>query len=200
MIDDARDARAQAVLDFWFGSPGDPGYGSARKAWFVKDDAFDARIRSRFLALHEAAATRRLEGWRASAPDCLALVVVLDQFSRNMFRGTPEAFACDSYALELAEHAVGARLDAVVPPVHRMFFYLPFEHSESLLDQERSVALFAALRREMQHEAFDSAHDYAVKHRVVIERFGRFPHRNAILGRESTSEEIEFLAQPGSSF
>lgn len=197
MIDDARDARAQAVLDFWFGSPGDPGYGSARKAWFVKDDAFDARIRSRFLALHEAAATRRLEGWRASAPDCLALVVVLDQFSRNMFRGTPEAFACDSYALELAEHAVGARLDAVVPPVHRMFFYLPFEHSESLAQQARSVELFDGLRDEPQ--LADSI-PYAQKHYDVIARFGRFPHRNAILGRPSTPEELAYLSQPGAGF
>lgn len=197
MTDDALDPRAQAVLDFWFGSPGDPGYGSARKAWFLKDDAFDAQIRSRFLALHAEAAARRLDGWRAAAPDCLALVIVLDQFSRNMFRGTPEAFACDSYALEVAEHAVAARLDAGVPPVHRMFFYLPFEHSESLAQQARSVELFDLLRGEPQ--LADSI-PYAQKHYDVIARFGRFPHRNAILGRPSTPDELAYLSQPGAGF
>lgn len=197
MTDHIIDPRAQAVLDFWFGAPADPDHRNARKAWFVKDDAFDALIRARFQGLHGEASARRLDRWRTSALGCLALVVVLDQFSRNMYRGTPAAFACDPYALELAEHAVDSGLDATVHPVHRMFFYLPFEHSESLAQQARSVALFERLRGEPQ--LADSI-PYAQKHYDVIARFGRFPHRNAILGRPSTPDESIYLSQPGAGF
>ena len=188
----------RAVLDFWFLPPDDPGHGAYRPEWFRKDDAFDAAIRKRFGAEVETALS--VASGTGSDHVLLARILLLDQFTRNIFRGTPRAFAGDAQALQLAAALVDAGRDKNLSAWERWFAYLPFEHSESLLDQERSVALFAALRREMQHEAFDSAHDYAVKHRVVIERFGRFPHRNAILGRESTSEEIEFLAQPGSSF
>jgi len=194
------DAAAQtcAVLDFWFLPAGHAGHGAYRPEWFRKDDAFDAAIRDRFGALVEAA----LGGPPDAGPDeeQLARILLLDQFTRNMFRGTPRAFAGDAQALQLAELLVAAGRDKNLTPWQRWFAYLPFEHSESLLQQERSVALFSALAREMQHEAFDSAHDYALRHRQVVERFGRFPHRNAILGRESTPEEIEFLQQPGSSF
>jgi len=130
----------------------------------------------------------------------LARILLLDQFTRNIFRGTPRAFAGDAQALSLAASLVSAGRDKNLSPWQRCFAYLPFEHSESLLEQERSVALFAALRREVQTGAFDSACDYVLRHREIIARFGRFPHRNAILGRESTAEEIEFLKQPGSSF
>lgn len=197
MSDDTLDPGAQAVLDFWFGPPDDPDHRNARKLWFRKDDAFDAAIHARFAHTREAAGARRLDAWRESARGCLALVIVLDQFSRNMFRGSPRAFECDPYALELAEHAVAARFDAALHPVHRMFFYLPFEHSESLAQQARSVELFDSLHGEPQ--LADSI-PYAQKHYDVIARFGRFPHRNAILGRPSTPEEIFYLSQPGAGF
>jgi uncharacterized protein (DUF924 family) len=131
----------------------------------------------------------------------LARILLLDQFTRNIFRGTPRAFAGDAQALKLATELVASGRDKNLDPWQRWFAYLPFEHSESLIEQERSVALYAALAREMQAPAFDSALDYAEKHRVIIARFGRFPHRNAILGRESTAEETEFLSlgRPGSS-
>jgi len=187
-----------AVLDFWFLPPGHPGHGRERPEWFRKNEAFDAAIRERFGADVEAAAnTTPGEG---SDEELLARILILDQFTRNIFRGTPRAFAGDAQALVLAETLVAGGRDKNLSPWQRWFAYLPFEHSESLLDQERAVALFAGLRREMQHDAFDSAYDYAVRHREVIARFGRFPHRNAILGRASTAEEIEFLKQPGSSF
>lgn len=189
---------ARAVLDFWFLPPDHPGHGAYRPEWFRKDEAFDAAIRQRFgadieLALNSAVAEGTDEA-------LLARLLLLDQFTRNIFRNTPRAFAGDAQALDIAVRLVSAGRDKNLSPWQRWFAYLPFEHSESLLDQERAVALFAALRREMRHEAFDSAYDYAVRHREVIVRFGRFPHRNIILGRTSTPEEIEFLKQPGSSF
>jgi uncharacterized protein (DUF924 family) len=189
---------ARAVIDFWFLPTDHPGHGAYRPEWFRKDDAFDAAIRERFGAEVEAA----LSGTPGEGSDeaLLARILLLDQFTRNIHRNTPRAFAGDSQALTLAEILVSAGRDKNLSPWQRWFVYLPFEHSESLLDQERSVALFAGLRREMQNEAFDSAYDYALRHREVIARFGRFPHRNAILGRESTMQEIEFLKQPGSSF
>jgi len=201
----------RAVLDFWFLPPGHPGHGRERPEWFRKNEAFDAAVRERFGADVEAAFMSPT--WRSgtvsagsTTPDqssdeeLLARILLLDQFTRNIYRDTPRAFAGDTQALTLAETLVAAGRDKNLSPWQRWFAYLPFEHSESLLDQERAVALFAGLRREMQHEAFDSAYDYALRHREVIARFGRFPHRNAILGRASTAEEIEFLKQPGSSF
>jgi uncharacterized protein (DUF924 family) len=188
----------RAVLDFWFLPPDHPGHGAFRPEWFRKDAAFDAAIREQFGADVEAALNSTLDAGTDQA--LLARILLLDQFTRNIFRDTPRAFAGDAQALRLAETLVAAGRDKNLSPFQRWFVYLPFEHSESLLDQERAVALFAGLRREMQHEAFDSACDYALRHRAVVERFGRFPHRNAILGRASTPEEIEFLKQPGSSF
>ena len=188
----------RAVLNFWFLPPDHPGHGAYRPEWFRKDAAFDAAIRERFGADVDAALNTTLD--TGSDESLLARILLLDQFTRNIFRDTPRAFAGDAQALKLAETLVAAGRDKNLSPWQRWFAYLPFEHSESLLDQERSVALFAALRREMQNEAFDSAHDFALRHREVIERFGRFPHRNAILDRDSTAEEVEFLKQPGSSF
>jgi uncharacterized protein (DUF924 family) len=189
---------ARAILDFWFLPPDHPGHGAYRPEWFRKDAAFDAAIRARFGANIELA----LNSDAAEGTDeaLLARLLLLDQFTRNIFRGTPRAFAGDAQALSLATSLVSSGRDKNLSPWQRCFAYLPFEHSESLLEQERSVALFAALRREMQHETFDNTYDYAVRHREVIARFGRFPHRNAVLGRASTTEEIEFLKQPGSSF
>lgn len=191
-------APARAVLDFWFLPAGHAGHGAYRPEWFRKDDAFDAAIRDRFGVAVEATLVE--PPGAGSDEALLARILLLDQFTRNIYRGTPRAFAGDAQALQIAETLVAAGRDKNLTPWQRWFAYLPFEHSELLLDQERSVALFAALRREMRHEAFDSAHDYALRHRAVIERFGRFPHRNAVLGRPSTAEEIEFLKQPGSSF
>jgi uncharacterized protein (DUF924 family) len=196
MTDTAEPTRA--VLDFWFLPPGQPGHGAYRPEWFRKDEGFDATIRRRFGADVEAALNEASAG--GTDEEVLARVLLLDQFTRNIYRGTPRAFAGDAQALKLAEILVAAGRDKNLSPWQRWFAYLPFEHSESLLQQERSVALFAALAREMRHESFDSAYDYALRHREVIARFGRFPHRNLILGRASTADEIEFLRQPGSSF
>ena len=180
----ATDPRAQDVLDFWF--RGD----ETRKEWFQKDVAFDAEISRRFLGLHELGAQGSLARWRDSPRDCLALIILLDQFPRNMFRGSAKAFATDSMALAAARHAVEAGYDRSMSEVERTFVYLPFEHSESLADQEESLRLFAG----------NPNYEWARRHWEIIRRFGRFPHRNAILGRESTVAEIEFLKEPGSSF
>ena len=188
----------RAVLDFWFLPPDHPGHGAYRPEWFRKDDAFDAAIREHFGAEVDSALHAPTE--TGSDEALLARILLLDQFTRNIFRDTPRAFAGDAQALSVATTLVASGRDKNLSPFQRWFAYLPFEHSESLLEQERAVALFTGLRREMQHETFDSACDYALRHREVIARFGRFPHRNAILGRESTAEEIGFLGQPGSSF
>ena len=183
------------VLDFWFG-PLDT-RGKARAEWFRKDGAFDEAIRERFGATHAAAAAHELEAWRASAEPMLALVVVLDQFSRNIHRDDACAFAQDKYARDCAEEAIERGFDLGMLPVERQFLYLPFEHSERLDDQRRALELFRTL------EAFEETRgllQWAQRHHDVVARFGRFPHRNAILGRASTPEEEAFLAQPGSRF
>jgi uncharacterized protein (DUF924 family) len=188
------------VLDFWFLPPDTPGHNRFRTEWFRKDAAFDEAIRTRFAGPIDDALTGGLLEWESDADGALARILLLDQFPRNVFRGTAKAFAGDAQALAAAERLVASGRDKNLPPVRRTFTFLPFEHSESLIAQERSVALFAALRREAQEPGFDEALDYAERHRDIIARFGRFPHRNAMLGRTSTAEEIEFLQQPGSSF
>jgi uncharacterized protein (DUF924 family) len=182
-------------LLFWFGPPGRRG--KRDKRWFDRSDAFDRECKERFLGLHERAAAGELASWNDDPSEGLALILLLDQFPRNMFRGTPRAFATDRLALEAARQAVDRGFDRTLLPVERMFLYLPFEHSESLEDQTRACELTKPL--DAYPETAD-AYRYAVLHRDIIERFGRFPHRNAILGRASTPEEIEFLKQPGSSF
>jgi len=187
------DPEAREVLEFWFGR--EPG--ASRREWFMKDAAFDDEIRKRFGQLHERALRRELDHWRADTDTMLALVVALDQFSRNLYRDDARAFAGDAYALACAREAVARGDDARLLPVQRQFLYLPFEHSESLADQEEALELMRAL------EAFPETKgvwEWAEKHRVIIERFGRFPHRNAALGRPSTAEEVEFLSRPGSGF
>ena len=186
---------AAEVLLFWFGKPAERG--KRHKRWFEKSDAFDGEVRERFLGLYEEASVGHRAHWEARPHDCLALIVVLDQFPRHMFRGTPRAFATDDQALHAARHAVEQGYDRVLLPVERLFAYLPFEHSEALEDQLRACDLTKPL------EAFAETADayrFAVAHLEIIRRFGRFPHRNAALGRASTPEEIEFLKQPGSSF
>jgi uncharacterized protein (DUF924 family) len=184
---------AQAVIDFWFLPAEHPQHGHFRREWFRRDEAFDEAIRSRFGMLVEDALNGGLMDWEATAEGALARILLLDQFTRNIFRGTARAFAGDAQALALATSLVASGRDKNLPPLQRWFVFLPFEHSETPIDQERSVALFAGLRREAQDAAFDAAYDYALRHRAAIERFGRFPGRNAILGRESTPEEIAAL-------
>jgi uncharacterized protein (DUF924 family) len=191
----AHKSTADEVLAFWFGPPGERG--KQQKRWFEKSEAFDHEVRERFLPLYEEAAAGRLAHLEESAADCLALILLLDQFPRNMFRGTPRAFATDPLALETARAALERGFDRALLPAERLFVYLPFEHSETLADQERACELTERLdpvAPELQ------AYRYALAHRDIIRRFGRFPHRNAILGRASTPEEIEFLKGPGSSF
>ena len=180
----------QQVLDFWFGDPP----GEYRQAWFTKDPVFDAQIRERFLPLYEAAAAGRCAAWgsnpQARPLDCLALIVVTDQFPRNMFRGEARSFATDPIALDAARRLVASGADRELLPVQRQFAYLPFEHSENLKDQQRGVDLLSALDGlpQMQEPGL-----WARRHLEIIARFGRFPHRNADLGRESTAEERGFL-------
>lgn len=192
-------SRSEEVLSFWFGEPHeDQGYYDERRAlWFAHDPHFDQEIRDRFTSDYQSAARRELMGWQATPRGGLALILLCDQFPRNMFRGDPRAFATDPLAREVATQLLQAYGDRLLLPVERMFVYLPFMHSEDLADQHRSVGLFRQLAQEC---ASLDAVPYAMKHLEVIERFGRFPHRNAILGRPSSAEEVEFLKQPGSSF
>lgn len=189
--------RWQEILEFWFGSEQEADFGKPRKTWFRTNPAFDAEIRRRFLSDYELAAAGRLDSWRDSPASCLALIILLDQFPRNMFRATPGAFAADPLALSAAKHVVAQRYDLSLAPLQRMFAYLPFEHSENLEDQRRCVELMEPFAGDSHLGSFA---EYARKHLEIIQRFGRFPHRNAILGRAGTAEEIEFLDRPGSSF
>lgn len=174
------------VLKFWFEE-------LSTKQWFAKDLKLDARIRERFLNVHTAAVHGELFDWRGSAEGRLAEIIVLDQFSRNIFRGEPESFAFDGMALVLAQEAVLWGVDLELPVEKRAFLYMPYMHSESLKVHEEAVRLFDQKGMELNY-------DFELRHRKIIERFGRYPHRNEILGRESTAEEIEFLKQPGSGF
>lgn len=194
--------RAAALRDFWFGVADSPEFGRPRKIWFEKNAAFDAELRGRFLADHEAAAKGAYDELARTPEGAVALVVLLDQLPRNLFRGTARAFATDPRAIAVAREAVGAGFDRRVSPVERVFLYLPFEHSESIDDQRRSLALFGSLPATPDFPASerDRTVEYARRHLEIVERFGRFPHRNAALGRASTPEEIEFLAGPNSSF
>ena len=190
---------SQEVLDFWFGAPGSLDAGKPRREWFVKQDAFDAIVRGRFGATIEQALAGGLREWDDEGPQgALARILVLDQFTRNAHRDTPTAFAGDALALAAARRLVDSGADRQLPPLQRAFVYMPFEHAEDAYMQERAVELFGVLAAEQP--GFDEMLDYAHRHRGVIARFGRFPHRNAILGRASTPEETEFLRQPGSRF
>lgn len=186
-------AEARGVLDFWFGAPGSVDYGKPRAAWFRKSAEFDALIRERFLPLYQRAAGGQLSHWHDSPLMLLALIIVLDQFPRNLFRDSPQAFAADAMALDAARRMVTQAWDARLNSVERQFCYLPFEHAEDIGAQRECLRLFAALGNA-------DLLTWAQKHYDIIERFGRFPHRNAVLGRADTPEESEFLKQPGSRF
>ena len=176
----------QDILNFWF-SP------EHRSLWFAKSDEFDAKIRERFQAIHHQAIQAELWSWRKTAEGRLAEIIVLDQFSRNLYRDQPQAFAHDSMALMLAQEAISLQLDAQLSPDHRSFLYMPFMHSESKLIHQQALVLFENL-------AHPVSLDFEKKHKDIIDRFGRYPHRNAILGRTSTAEELAFLTQTNSQF
>jgi uncharacterized protein (DUF924 family) len=172
---------ASEVVAFW--------REAGEKRWFSKDAAFDAEFHRRFLARHDAASTGALDGWLGDAESALALVILLDQFPRNCFRGTARVYATDAQALRAASAAIDAGFDLRTEPALRVFFYLPFSHSESLADQDRAVELAVRLT--------GNAQAHALGHREIVRRFGRFPHRNALLGRTSTKEELTYLAAGG---
>ncbi|WP_286713960.1 DUF924 family protein [Acinetobacter sp. UBA2581] len=176
----------QDILDFWFSPETQPN-------WFVKSDQFDQSLKEKFSDILEQASRAELWSWRKNADGRLAEILVLDQFSRNIFRDTPRAFAQDSLALALAQEAISQDLDKQLSPEQRSFLYMPFMHSESKLIHEFALKLFQRLGNPENLE-------YEIKHKIIIDRFGRYPHRNQILGRESTEEELSFLTQPDSSF
>lgn len=205
--------QAREVLDCWFGAPDAPGFGEQRKSWFSRDAAFDAMLRERFGALIDAAndandavndaavaspGDTSPDRWATTPLGALALIIVLDQFSRNCHRSTPRAFAADQKALRIAQRMIASAADRLLPSAHhRAFAYLPFEHDETLASQRESLRLFKQLEAEPGGKSY---YRFAVRHAEIVERFGRFPHRNAVLGRVSTAEESAFLREPGSSF
>lgn len=193
------------VLDFWFGAPGSNAEIASwqGKLWFGKSAANDQAVIDRFADTLPAAAAGRLDHWASTPRGRLALVIVLDQFPHHIHRDRPQAFATDPQALALSLAALETGEDQALTSIERVFLYLPLEHAESLAMQERAVELFAMLASGAaadERALFDNYLDYAIKHRDVVARFGRFPHRNDILGRASTPEEIEFLKLPGSRF
>jgi len=192
------DAAAQAVLEFWFGAADDPLHHTPREQWFRKDDAFDAQIRERFGALIEGALTGSCAHWADTPGGALAQIVLLDQFTRNAFRGSARAFAGDARALAAAQALVASGQDRTLPGVQRQFAYLPFEHAEDLAMQREALRLFGQLERD--EPALAGLLQWAQRHHDIVQRFGRFPHRNAALSRPSTPEEMTFLEQPGSGF
>ena len=185
---------AQEVLDFWFLPPSDSGHGKQRAEWFRKDDAFDAAIRERFGAAIDHAIAGGLREWDAQGPrGVLARILVLDQFTRNAYRATPDSFAGDLLALNAARQLVDSGAHLALTPLERVFVYMPYMHSESALIHEQALKLFA-------QPGMENNLDFERRHKAIIDRFGRYPHRNAILGRTSTPEELAFLNEPGSSF
>ncbi|MEA5463946.1 DUF924 family protein [Leptothoe sp. PORK10 BA2] len=185
---------SQPILEFWFGSPA----GDYRQQWFRKDPTFDAQIKTRFMDVYWAMVASPPDPWLSTAKTSLARIIVLDQFARNLFREMPQSFAADPQALTTATMAMERGYDRELLPVERLFLYMPFEHSENLAHQNRSVAYFEALA--IDTPALAHCLDYARLHQDVIAQFGRFPHRNETLGRQSTEAELAFLQQPGSRF
>lgn len=182
------------ILTFWFGDKASPEWGTARSEWFKKDAAFDDAIRQQFGQVVEDAAAGRLKGLATDPEGALALIITLDQFPRNIYRDSPKAFAADPLALAHAEAAIDKGWDVHLIMAQRRFMHMPLMHAEDLQRQDRLIALWEAMGEQGEGMKF------ALRHREIIARFGRFPHRNALLGRESTAEEIAFLQEPMSSF
>ncbi len=193
-------SRVDEILSFWFGEPQDSEayYKERVSTWFTQNPDFDQEIRTRFGADYQLAAQQKLAAWQLTPRGSLALILLLDQFSRNMFRGDPQAFATDPLAQEAAEHMIREKSDLELSPIERMFIYMPFMHSEDLERQNKAVTLFQELAQERHY--LEKAFSPADRYKKIIERFGRLPHRNAVLGRASTPEEVEFLKQSGASF
>ncbi|RLE22593.1 MAG: DUF924 domain-containing protein [Acidobacteria bacterium] len=195
----------ETIVDFWFGQNTDDAALAKEQSslWWSKNPDTDVEIRRRFESLVIAAKSGDLDDWRLSIEGRLALILLTDQFPRNIFRDSPAAFRCDALARNLCVEGLAARADRELRPIERVFFYLPLEHSEDLGDQNRCLALFRELAHEVSEDlkqTFDNFVEFALRHQIIIERFARFPHRNGILGRQSTPAEIEFLEQPNSSF
>jgi uncharacterized protein (DUF924 family) len=189
-------SQIETILNFWFGEADENGTFKHRKEWFTKNPAFDQQVRQ-FQSTYEQGATGQFDTWMDSPQGCLALVLLLDQFPRHLFRGQPKSFATDAKALSIAQVALSRGFDQQLLPVQRFFLYMPLEHSENPEHQNQSVSLFHQFS---ENPDLRDNYDYAIRHRDVIDRFGRFPHRNQILGRSPTPQEVEFLKQPGSSF
>lgn len=174
------------ILNFWFSK-------NTEKHWFDKNDQFDKTIKTKFLSIYNEAKSGKQEKWKENARSCLALIICLDQFPRNIFRNKPEAFTTDSLAISYTKHAIKNKFHNQLGPVEQPFLFMPLMHSENINDQKQSVKLFKQLQNELSFS-------FAMQHYNIIKRFGRFPHRNIILGRDSSEEEKTFLTQPGSSF
>ena len=195
----------ESIISFWFGPEQDSQKISDQKSplWWSKNDQIDMEIANRFKQLTSDISRNEYPQWQRTPLGLLASIICLDQFPRNIYRGEATAFSFDRQALAMANSMVSKQWDQQLPHVYSVFSYLPFEHSEALADQEKSLSLYAALRDKVsddEREMFEGFFQFAVKHYEIVERFGRFPHRNDILGRASTKEEQEFLSQPGSSF
>lgn len=199
---DALDPRIDQVLNYWFGElkSADDYATEKSKIWFGGGESVDNDIRNRFETLVVEASEHKLDNWITTPKGRLALIILVDQFPRNIYRGTPKSFAFDAQAAALTKEGLALGHDKQLFPVERAFFYLPLEHAENVEDQNLSVALFTQLADAFPTQNNHSNLDYAKRHQVIIERFGRFPHRNVILGRPSTCDEIEFLKTPKSSF
>ena len=196
---------ANSIRDFWFGAHADDAIVAQQRSslWWSKNPDVDENVRTRFESAVMAAGRQELDSWAETGGGLLALILLTDQFPRNIFRGTPQAFQFDPLALKWCLSGLKSEMDRMLRPIERVFFYLPLEHSESHEHQERSVHLFTRLFQEVPGEQLDVFRKYlifALRHRRIIDRFGRFPHRNDILGRVSTPEEVVFLQEPGSSF
>lgn len=200
-----RSETPESVLSFWFGSSQLASEISKQQKslWWSKNDKIDTEIIQRFQGLVDGVKKDKYSHWGETPPGLLATIICLDQFPRNMYRGKAQSFSYDRFALEYAKLFVSKNFDKELPLIYRVFGYIPFEHSENIEDQERSVELYLNLVNEVREEdknLFEGFYQFALKHYEFIQEFGRFPHRNSILGRESTKQELEFLAQPGSSF
>ena len=187
----------EKILIFWFGNIQEENYGKPRMEWFMKDANFDQEIKNQFFDTYKKAKNQELNHWQESQQGVIALILLLDQFPRNLFRNDPQAFATDHLAIATADYAINRGFDEDLLPVQRWFIYIPFEHSENIEHQRYCLELFAKLKQDPHSQ---SAIEFAQQHYDIIKKFGRFPHRNQILGRLSTQEEIEFLTQPNSSF
>lgn len=197
MTSTTENKRIRAILDFWFGAPGSAEHGRNRAVWFQKSEDFDQQITNQFMADYQNARDGRYASWTETTDGCLALLILLDQFPRNMFRESARAFATDPMALEIAVNMVESGKDKTLSKEEKFFVYLPFEHAEDIEMQKRCLELTAAMP---QGTGKNSPYYWAKKHYDVIARFGRFPHRNALLGRANSAEEDVYLSQPGAGF